>query len=418
MIRKLNIPAALVALLSVCWNAPASAQSNQSSHWLQRGISADQLVIWVAKDTGIFAKNNLDAQLIYFTGGTLSVTAMVSGDTPLIQASGPGIVSAGLAGADPVYVVGGIVSLDYWLMTQPEIKTPEQLKRRHDRGRPFRRCGGLCRARYAHSPGSDSILEKDVTIVQTGSTPERLAAMEGRRVSGSTLNSTSATFVAQKKRLSSLGRCRCSRPRLSASRRVTTRKYLREHPDVVRNFVKSYIEAVHRLKPTAPRDSKIAAKYLRLEDPELLRKTYESSIDENKLPMKQYPTVEGLKTIVDQLALTNPEGKNRKTARLQRCPFRRRVRQERLHRRALWQENKRRPAAETFSARRAAMLAVSRRCGIRRDRDKRRRNIQSSIRMPISSSRCFQASRRSISARPDLPSGQLGFLSSARSLEF
>ena len=29
---------------------------------------------------------------------------------------------------------------------------------------------------------------------------------------------------------------------------VTTRKYLREHPDVVRNFVKSYIEAVHRLK--------------------------------------------------------------------------------------------------------------------------------------------------------------------------
>jgi hypothetical protein len=34
----------------------------------------------------------------------MSVTAMVSGDTPLIQASGPGIVSAGLAGADPVYV--------------------------------------------------------------------------------------------------------------------------------------------------------------------------------------------------------------------------------------------------------------------------------------------------------------------------
>ena len=53
---------------------------------------------------------------------------MISGDTPLIQASGPGIVSAGLAGADPVYVVGGITTLDYWLMTQPEIKTPEQLK--------------------------------------------------------------------------------------------------------------------------------------------------------------------------------------------------------------------------------------------------------------------------------------------------
>ncbi len=57
---------------------------------------------------------------------------------------------------------------------------------------------------------------------------------------------------------------------------------------------------------------KIAAKYLRLEDSELLTKTYESSIDENKLPMKQYPTVAGLKTIIDQLALTNPKAKTAK----------------------------------------------------------------------------------------------------------
>jgi len=92
------------------------------------GISADQLVIWVARDAGIFAKNHLDAQAVYLSGGTISVTAMIGGDTPLIQASGPGIVSAGLAGAEPVYVVGGITTLDYWLMTQPEIKTAEQLK--------------------------------------------------------------------------------------------------------------------------------------------------------------------------------------------------------------------------------------------------------------------------------------------------
>jgi ABC-type nitrate/sulfonate/bicarbonate transport system substrate-binding protein len=215
MIKKLNIPAALVALLSVCWNAPASAQATKVAIGYS-GISADQLVIWVAKDTGIFAKNNLDAQLIYFTGGTLSVTAMVSGDTPLIQASGPGIVSAGLAGADPVYVVGGIVSLDYWLMTQPEIKTPEQLK---GGTIAVARFGGAADfvARYALArlglnPG------KDVTIVQTGSTPERLAAMEGAARFGQHSSSTGDLRRA-KKRLSSLGRCRRSRPRLSASRR-------------------------------------------------------------------------------------------------------------------------------------------------------------------------------------------------------
>ena len=90
---------------------------------------------------------------------------------------------------------------------------------------------------------------------------------------------------------------------------VTTRKFLRERPDVVRNFVKSYIEAVHRLKTDRAVGMKIAAKYLRLDDKELLQKTYESSIDENKLPAKQYPTLDGLKTILDQLALKDPKAK-------------------------------------------------------------------------------------------------------------
>lgn len=90
---------------------------------------------------------------------------------------------------------------------------------------------------------------------------------------------------------------------------VITRKFLRENPGMVRNIVKSYIEAVHRLKTDRATGLKIAAKYLRLEDKELLQKTYESSIDENKLAMKQYPTLEGIKIIIDQLALTNPKEK-------------------------------------------------------------------------------------------------------------
>jgi len=172
--------AALFALLGAFSSAAAQPVKVAIGY---SGISADQLVIWVARDTGIFAKNNLDAQAIYFSGGTLSVTAMISGDTPLIQASGPGIISAGLAGTEPVYVVGGIVTLDYQLMTQPEIKTPEQLK---GGTIAVARFGGAADfvARYALAklglnPG------KDVTIVQTGSTPERLAAMATRRVSSS-----------------------------------------------------------------------------------------------------------------------------------------------------------------------------------------------------------------------------------------
>jgi len=295
--------AALFALLGAFSSATAQPVKVAIGY---SGISADQLVIWVARDTGIFAKNNLDAQAIYFSGGTLSVTAMISGDTPLIQASGPGIISAGLAGAEPVYVVGGIVTLDYQLITQPDIKTPEQLK---GGTIAVARFGGAADfvARYALTklglnPG------KDVTIVQTGSTPERLAALETRRVSGSTLVPP-ATFIAQRKGFHVLADVSALGLAYQHQGGVTTRKFLREHPDVVRNFVKSYIDAVHRLKTDRAMGLKIAAKYLRLEDKELLQKTYESSVDENKLPAKQYPTITGLKTILDQLAPTNTKAK-------------------------------------------------------------------------------------------------------------
>ena len=53
-------------------------------------ISGDALPAWLAKDTGIFEKNGLDVQLVFFTGGTTAVMALVSADTPIAQLAGRG----------------------------------------------------------------------------------------------------------------------------------------------------------------------------------------------------------------------------------------------------------------------------------------------------------------------------------------
>ena len=293
----------LLAILS--HHAPISAQPVKVAIGYS-GISADQLVIWVAKETGIFANNNIDAQLIYFTGGTTSAMALVSGDTPLIQASGPGIVSLGLSGADPVYVVGGITTLDYWLMTQPQIKSAEQLR---GGSIAVARFGGAADfvARYALArlglnPG------KDVTIMQVGSTPERLAALQTGRVQG-TVFPPPASFLAQKRGFYLLADVTSLGLAYQHQGGVTTRRFLRERPDVVRNFVKSYIEATHRTKRDRKEGLRILAKYLRISDKETLEQTYESSILDSKLPRQQYPTLEGIKTILDQAALKDPKAK-------------------------------------------------------------------------------------------------------------
>src|ERR1051325_11426598 len=91
-------------------------------------VSADQLPAWVAKDSGIFSRNGLDVQLIFFTGGSTAIQALLSGDVPITQVSGPGLVNSALAGSDAVFIAGGMISLNYVLMGKPGIKTAEQLK--------------------------------------------------------------------------------------------------------------------------------------------------------------------------------------------------------------------------------------------------------------------------------------------------
>ena len=293
----------LFTFLSV--NSSASAQLTKLAA-AYGAISADQLVLWVGKDAGIFAKNKLDVQLIFFTGGALSVMAMVAGDTPIIQASGPAVVSAALAGSEAVIVAGGIVTLDYQLMTQPNIKTPEQLK---GGSVAIARFGGAADfvVRFALAKLGLNPL-KDVTIVQVGTTPDRLTALEAKRVQATVLVPPT-TFEAQKRGfylMADIGTLGYAYQHQGA---VTTRKFIREHPDVVRNFVKSYIESVHLMKTDRQAGLKILARYLRVGDKEILERTYDNSITENKLPRKQYPTLEGIKTILEQLGEREPKAR-------------------------------------------------------------------------------------------------------------
>ena len=46
------------------------------------------------------------------------------------QIAGIGIINSALGGSDTVMIAGGTVTLDWWLMSRPEIKTPAQLKGR------------------------------------------------------------------------------------------------------------------------------------------------------------------------------------------------------------------------------------------------------------------------------------------------
>jgi NitT/TauT family transport system substrate-binding protein len=273
-------------------------------------VSADQLPAWVAKDSGIFAKNGLDVQLIFFTGGTTAILALVSGDVPITQVSGPGLVSSALAGSDSVFIASGITSLNYVLMGKPGVKTAEHLKG-----------GTLAISRFGSA--TDSIARfalrklnltpgKDVTLVQVGSGPERLSAVLTGKVSAAVINPPSS-FVAEKRGLAAVADVAKMGLVFQHTGAATTRRYIKEHGDIVRRYVRSHLEAVHKMWTDREATIKALGRYMGSGlDRETLEKSYENVMTEAMYSKKQYPSLEGLKTVIDDLAERDVRAKTAK----------------------------------------------------------------------------------------------------------
>jgi ABC-type nitrate/sulfonate/bicarbonate transport system substrate-binding protein len=90
---------------------------------------------------------------------------------------------------------------------------------------------------------------------------------------------------------------------------ATTRTFIRENTNTVRRYVRSQIEAVHQIKTDREAAIRVLAKYLALQDKEILERTYEGISSDEEIPPKQYPNPEGIKNILEPLAQTDPKAK-------------------------------------------------------------------------------------------------------------
>jgi NitT/TauT family transport system substrate-binding protein len=309
MPRKLLLLLYSALSLTLSLSAIASAQLTRLNVGYS-AVSADQLPAWVAKETGIFAKNGLDVQVIFFTGGTTAILALVSGDVPMTQVSGPGLVNSVMAGSDAVFVAAGMTSLNYVLMGKPGLKSPEQLKG-----------GTLAISRFGSA--TDSIARfalrkigmtpgKDVTLMQVGSGPERLNALMTGRVSAAVINPPSS-FIAEKRGMVVIADVAQMGLVFQHTGVATTRRFIKEHPDTVRRYVRSHVEAVHKMWTDKEATVRTLGKYMGSGvERDILEKSRDNVLTEALFPKKQYPSLEGLKTVLDEIAERDPRAKTAK----------------------------------------------------------------------------------------------------------
>jgi NitT/TauT family transport system substrate-binding protein len=289
---------AIVLLLAFCSSAgsqPARLNVSYSSE------SPGSLPVWIAKDSGLYAKNGLDVQLLRVTGN-VAVMALVSGEVNIGLMGGSAAITSNLGGSDAVMVAAGQVSTDYSLVANPKVKTAQQLK------------GGIVGVASIVGSSMTATLyalqklglnTKDVNVLLAGGTPERLAALKSGRIQA-TILSPPTSFVAEKEGYNVL--LDVIVMPLPYNSIVSTRRFVRENPDSARKFIKAHLEAVNLLKTDRETGIKTLAKYLRrTRDRHLLEKSYDISVSDTIMPRKQYPTLAGIKSISDSLVKTYPK---------------------------------------------------------------------------------------------------------------
>ena len=266
--------------------------------------SPGSLPVWHAKESGTYARNGLDVQLLRVTGN-IAVMAIVSAEVNIGLMGGSAVITSNLAGSDAVMIAAGQVSTDYSMVTNPKIKTAQQLK------------GGIIGVASVVGSAMTAtqyalqklgLTLKDVTLLVVGGTPERLAALRTGRIEA-TLLSPPTSFAAENEGYNILVPV-ISMP-LPYNSIASTRRFVRENPEVTRRFIKAHLETVYLLKSDREGGVKTLAKYLRrTKDRPLLERSYDLSTGEGILPRKQYPTLAGIKTVLDTLVKTYPKAAN------------------------------------------------------------------------------------------------------------
>ena len=83
--------------------------------------------LWMAKESGAFAKEGLDVEMISM-GSTLALPALIANEVDVIQVSAAPVITASLRGFDVVFIAGMLNTMIWDLYARPEIKSVEQLR--------------------------------------------------------------------------------------------------------------------------------------------------------------------------------------------------------------------------------------------------------------------------------------------------
>ena len=261
--------------------------------------------LWFAKETKLFEKRGLDVRLVGMGTGSVSLRALIANDLEIASLSASGLVQAALQGADTIILSAALDGFVFKVFGAPDMTSPAQLK---GKTLGVSRYGAtsdfairLALKKWGLNP------ERDLSILQIGTTQDTLRAMQTKRLDAGVLSGT-ASLMARKAGFRELGDLADLGLHYPMAPIGTTKSYVQKNEGLVKEFMLAYIEAIRDFKRNKEAALKVLKKYTRNDDPEVLEDSYSNYA--NKYLALPMPTADGIRTILTELSVTVPAAKN------------------------------------------------------------------------------------------------------------
>lgn len=205
--------------------------------------------LWAAQALGIFAQNGLSVNQSLSNGGGAAVAQILSGQVNLMSGSGSEALSAIANGADLV-IVGNLAPVyPYVLEVGPDIQSPQDLV---GKTLGVSSLGGSGEQGLDHALTSLGVDPSQVTVIATGSTSNRLAALLSGAVQGAIVSTATDAPVLEAQGFRPMLDLAAQHIPASTSCVVGQRSWIYAHPQVVQAFIDSVIEATAAIKQDKP----------------------------------------------------------------------------------------------------------------------------------------------------------------------
>jgi NitT/TauT family transport system substrate-binding protein len=265
-----------------------------------------QTMPWIAAEAGLFKKYNLDFQLVYIASSPSVTAAMLGGDAEIGLTGGEGHIRAYVQGATDFVFIGAVKNiLTHSILAGPAVKSPEDLRGKRIGINRIGTNPHFFTVQALRQKGVDPV--KDVQLIQSGGSPETLAALVSGSLDAACLNPPSDT-VALTHGFHYVIYGPDQKVPYAATTFVTRKTVMAKRPQVIGEFMKAMAEAAKLLHEDREFTYKVIGKYLRVTDRKILDASYNTEIKALEKRLEMRP--EAFQSILDEIARVDPRAKS------------------------------------------------------------------------------------------------------------